>query len=72
MTPFRPLFRTVRADGAVYSLTFANDGTWTILLDQALIETGPTADCGVEKAVEKFTALALAIAPQQSRLARAS
>lgn len=71
MTRFRPLFRIVRADGAAYTLTFADDGTWTIRLDHSLIDTGRTTGGGVEEAVEKFKAIAMA-APSQRKLARAS
>ncbi len=70
MTRLRPLFRTVRADGAVYSLTFADDGTWMILLDQERIETGRTAGAGVEEAVDKFKTLAMTMPAR--KLARAS
>lgn len=57
MTPFRPLFRTVRADGATCSLTFADDGTWMLLLDQKLIDTGRSSGGGVKDAVDRFRAL---------------
>ena len=56
-SPFRPLFRTVRADGAVCSLTFAEDGAWMLLLDQKLIDTGRSSGGGVEEAVNRFRAL---------------
>ena len=57
MTQFRPLFRTVRADGATCSLALTENDTWVLLLDQTLIDTGPTAGGGVEEAVDKFRAL---------------
>lgn len=70
MTRTRPLFRTVRADGAACTLSFAEDDTWTIRLDEELIETGRTMGAGVEQAVDRFKALSSGALPR--RLAAAS
>lgn len=67
MARFRPLFRTVRADGATCSLMFADDGTWTVLLDQAQVATGNTSAGGVEEAVDQFKAISTGAAAATER-----